>query len=47
MNGKQKTAYEAVIEVAQKILDGAYGKDDDIDIDALRDDLDDTTDNLE
>ena len=39
----QKTAYEAVMEVASKILDDAYGKDDDIDVDALEQDLNDVT----
>jgi hypothetical protein len=46
MDGMQKTAYEAVMEVACKILDGAYGKGDDIDVEALEQDLDDTTANL-
>lgn len=43
MNGMQKTAYEAVMEVACKILDGAYGKDDDLDVEALEEDLDNAT----
>lgn len=43
MTGMQKTAYEAVKEVAANILSGKYGKDDDIDIDALEDDLEDAT----
>lgn len=46
MNGMQKTAYEAVMEVAGKIRDGAYGDDDDIDVEALEEDLDDATANI-
>ena len=43
MNGQQKTAYEAVMEVAQKIRDGAYGKGDVLDVEALEEDLDNAT----
>ncbi len=40
MEGKQKTVYEAIMEMASKVLDGMYGKDDDFDVEAWRDDLD-------
>ena len=43
MTGQQTIAYEAVMAVACKILDGAYGDDDMIDVEALEEDLDDCT----
>ena len=38
---KQKAVYEAVMEMASSVLDGRYGKNDDFDVEAWRDDLDD------
>ena len=38
---KQSDVYEAVMEMASKVLWDIYGKDDDFDIEAWRDDLDD------
>lgn len=39
MQGKQNIVYEAVMEMASKVLDGFYGKDNDFDVEAWRDDL--------
>lgn len=41
MEGDQKTDYEYILEIKQKIMDGFYGVDDDFDRDALEMDLDD------
>lgn len=41
MEGKQNEVYEAIMEMASKVLDGMYGKDNDFDVESWRDDLDD------
>ena len=40
MEGKQKTAYEGIMDIATKILDGFYGTHDDFDVEPLEDDFD-------
>jgi anti-sigma28 factor (negative regulator of flagellin synthesis) len=47
MGGKQKTAYERVDEILQKIEGGAYGTGDAIDVDALIDDWQAAADDLD
>jgi hypothetical protein len=43
MDGIQEKIYRAVMDVACNILDGAYGTYDDIDVEAVEEDLDDAT----
>jgi hypothetical protein len=39
MDGIQKTIYERLLEIAMKVKDGAYGKDDEVDVTSLDNDL--------
>ncbi len=41
MNGTQETIYNALIELAQSVKDGKYGRGDDIDTGALDADISD------
>ena len=43
MSSTQKEAYERLKEILLKIEAGAYGKGDDVDLQALRSDLDAST----
>ncbi len=43
MEGFQKSAHEELQELTQKIADGAYGRDNDLDTGALVEDLQDIT----
>ena len=43
MDGIQKTVYLRLQELAQKVKDGAYGKDDDFDLNAYEVDVEDIT----
>lgn len=39
MKGRQEEIYEEIMDIAGKILEGMYGKGDDVDETAIRDDL--------
>ena len=39
MEGIQKTIHEALVDLAQKVRDGFYGRDDDFDAEAFCDDI--------
>jgi len=43
MDGIQKTVYERLQELAQKVKDGYYGKDDDFDLETYESDVTDIT----
>jgi hypothetical protein len=47
MDGQQKTAFEAVQHLADRIRDGMYGRDDNLEISALITDLDEARDEIE
>ena len=46
MKGNQKKAYDSLNEVNAKLKDGFYGRDDDVDLAILAEDLDDAIDNV-
>jgi len=47
MEGFVKTAWERLTEIKLKLEHGYYGESDDMDVQALEDDLDEVTDDLE
>ena len=47
MNGMQKSIYEAVSDLARKVGEGAYGRDDDFDADAFYEDFQEMEDECE
>ena len=47
MDGIQKTAYLALMRLAEKVAESAYGTGDDFAVDALADDLEDELEQLQ
>lgn len=47
MKGKQKSAYEQTLDIANKIKEGFYGEDDEFDASSFFDDFEDIYDNIE
>ena len=43
INGNQTAAHQRLKDILAKLRDGAYGVGDQLDVDALNDDLDDVT----
>lgn len=43
MDGMQLTIYERLKEIQAKVRDGAFGVDDDLDVESFREELDDLT----
>ncbi len=46
MDGEQKTVVERLEEIVLSVKEGKYGKDDDLDVEALRKDLEEALDDM-